>query len=72
MDPQGHIVSVTTDGCNTMLGCLNGVHAIMRKELSWIPDWGGCMAHDPSNMLKAATSFLGESYLKGKTVLIHF
>ena len=62
--PRSNIVSISTDGCSTMLGSMNGVHTIMRESLPHLPDWGGCMAHSPSNMLKAATPFLGESFIK--------
>lgn len=62
--PRNNIVSISTDGCSTMLGSMNGVHALMRETLPHLPDWGGCMAHSPSNMLKAATPFLGESFIK--------
>ena len=62
--PRSNVVTISTDGCSTMLGSINGVHAIMRKALPHLPDWGGCMAHSPSNMLKAATPFLGESFIK--------
>ena len=47
-----------------MLGAVNGVHALMRNILPHLPDWGGCMAHSPSNMLKAATPLLGTSFIK--------
>ena len=62
--PRNNIVSIATDGCSTMLGSDNGVHAIMRESLPHLPDWGGCMAHSPSNMLKAATPYLGDSFIK--------
>ena len=62
--PRTNIVSLSTDGCSTMLGSKNGVHALMRESLPYLPDWGGCMAHSPSNMLKAATPFLGKSFIK--------
>ena len=62
--PRTNIVSISTDGCSTMLGAINGVHAIMRESLTHLPDWGGCMAHSPSNMLKAATPYLGDSFIK--------
>ena len=61
--PDSNIVTISTDGCNAVLGKFKGVHALMRKRLPWLPDWGGCMAHSPSNMLKAATSHLGESFM---------
>lgn len=62
--PRSNIVSISTDGCSTMLGKIGGVHTIMRESLPHLPDWGGCMAHNPSNMLKSATPLLGESFIK--------
>ena len=41
--PRTNVVSISTDGCSTMLGTENGVHALMRKVLPHIPDWGGCI-----------------------------
>jgi hypothetical protein len=67
--PDRHIVTISTDGCSTMLGRFGGVHAIMRKRLPWLPDWEGCMAHSPINMLKTATPYLGESFMKVVTSL---
>ena len=61
---EKNLVTISTDGCSAMLGRFKGVHALMRERLPWLPDWGGCMAHSPSNMLKAATACLGESFLK--------
>ena len=55
--PMINIVSISTDGCSTMLGSMNGVHTIMRESLPHLPD---C----PTNILKAATRFLGESFIK--------
>ena len=62
--PVKNLVTISTDGCSAMLGKFKGVHAVMRERLPWLPDWGGCMAHSPSNMLKAATACLSESFLK--------
>lgn len=67
--PETNVVTISTDGCSTMIGRFAGVHALMRKRLLWLPDWGGCMAHSPSNMLKAATSCLGESFIKSVSSL---
>ena len=62
--PEKNLVTISTDGCSAMLGKFKGVHALMRERLPWLPDWGGCMAHSPSNMLKAATACLGGSFMK--------
>jgi len=37
-----------------MIGAENGVHALFRKILPHLPSWGGCVAHDASNILKSA------------------
>ena len=64
--PLENIMVVTTDGCSTMLGSDNGVHALMRRRLPHLPSWGGCTCHDLSNLLKAAfpklNSNLGKLY----------
>ena len=52
--PIKNVVFVTTDGCSTMIGEENGVHALFRKILPHLPSWGGCVAHDASNILKSA------------------
>ena len=62
--PRTNIVSICNDGCSTMLGEFGGVHTIKRESLPHLPDWGGCMAHSPSNMLKSTTPNLGESFNK--------
>ena len=31
--PKLNVVTITTDGCSTMLGHMNGVHAIMRRDM---------------------------------------
>ena len=62
---------VTTDGCSTMLGEQNGVHALMRwdsvryeiiiclrRRLPHLPKWGGCTCHDCSNILKVSCNQL--------------
>ena len=47
--PIANVVFVTTDGCSTMIGAGNGVHALFRKILPHLPSWGGCVADDSSN-----------------------
>ena len=67
--PLSNLVTISTDGCSAMLGKFKGVHALLRERLPWLPDWGGCMAHSPSNMLKAATACLPESFMKSVSSL---
>ena len=67
--PLSNLVTISTDGCSAMLGKFKGVHALLRERLPWLPDWGGCMAHSPSNMLKAATVCLPESFMKSVSSL---
>ena len=56
--PSENLVSLTTDGCSTMLGEKSGVHARLRKVLPHLPDLGGCTSHDASNTLKASVKKL--------------
>ena len=62
--PISNIVFITTDGCSTMIGADNGVHALFRKILPHLPSWGGCVAHDASNMLKSAVPKLAPNLTK--------
>ena len=62
--PITNIVFITTDGCSTMLGSENGVHALFRKILPHLPSWGGCVAHDASNILKSAVPKLAPNLTK--------
>ena len=62
--PIQNVVFVTTDGCSTMIGADNGVHALFRKILPHLPSWGGCVAHDASNILKSAVPKLSPNLTK--------
>ena len=62
--PVANVVFVTTDGCSTMIGKDNGVHTLMRKILPHLPSWGGCVAHDASNILKSAVPKLSPNLTK--------
>ena len=59
-----NLISVSTDGCSTMLGKDNGVQARLRQEIPHIPDFGGCPAHDCSNVLKSTLLKLHPDMLK--------
>ena len=56
--PKQNCVSITTDGCSTMLGKDSGVQKIMRDEIPHLPDFGGCVDHDISNSIKSAVKKL--------------
>ena len=62
--PIANVVFITTDGCSTMIGAENGVHALFRKILPHLPSWGGCVAHDSSNILKSAVPKLAPNLIK--------
>ena len=62
--PIANVVFITTDGCSTMIGAENGVHALFRKILPHLPSWGGCVAHDSSNILKSAVPKLAPNLTK--------
>ena len=47
-----------------MIGADNGVHALFRKILPHLPSWGGCVAHDASNILKSAVPKLAPNLTK--------
>ena len=40
--PLSNIMTVSTNGCNTMLGDDGGVHEVMRQRIPHLPHWGGC------------------------------
>ena len=40
--PLSNIMTVSTDGCSTMLGDEGGVHELMRQRIPHLPHWGGC------------------------------
>ena len=62
--PISNVVFITTDGCSTMIGVDNGVHTLFRKILPHLPSWGGCVAHDASNILKSAVPKLSPNLTK--------
>ena len=57
------MMMVSTDGCSTMIGKLNGVQAIFRRRVPSLPDWGGCNGHDSSLMLKHGIPKLDPDFL---------
>jgi hypothetical protein len=61
------LVQISTDGCSTMLGQLNGVQAIFRRRVPTLPDWGGCLGHDSSLMLKYGITKLDPEFITVST-----
>ena len=59
-----NVVSISTDGCKVMLGEENRVHAILNTKMTHLPEFGGCPAHDCSNVLKSAVDKLHPDLLK--------
>ena len=57
VDPQ-KTMSISTDGCQAMLGELRGAVSILRGKIKTLPKWGGCADHDLANMLKTAVKTL--------------
>ena len=57
------LVNITTDGCSTMLGATNGVHALFRELVPTLPNWGGCLSHDSSHLLQYGVPKLHPSFL---------
>ena len=53
-----NVMNINTDGCSTMLGKAKGAVTLLRLEIATLPEWGGCTAHDLSNILKAAVKAL--------------
>ena len=47
-----NMVSGQTDGCAAMLGKFKGCHTLSKKEVTTLPDFGGCEAHDACNIIK--------------------
>ena len=62
--PKENLISTATDGCPTMIGRLNGVHAKIRDEVTHLPDFGGCPAHDASNSRKEGLKKLNVNIVK--------
>ena len=61
------LVNVTTDGCSTMLGAINGVHALFREIVPSLPDWGGCLSHDSSHLLQYGVPKLDPNFITVST-----
>ena len=61
------LMQLSTDGCSTMLGRLNGVQAIFRRRVPTLPNWGGCSGHDSSLMLKHGVPKLDPYFIKVST-----
>ena len=61
------LVNITTDGCSTMLGAINGVHKLFRDLVPSLPDWGGCLSHDSSHLLQYALPKLDPSFVAVST-----
>ena len=57
------LVNITTDGCSTMLGIINGVHTLFRELVPTLPDWGGCLSHDSSHLLQYGISKLDPTFV---------
>lgn len=51
-------MSVATDGCSTMLGVAKGAVTLLRTQIETLTDFGGCSAHDLSNILKGGVNSL--------------
>ena len=51
-------------GIKVILGEENGVQAILNRKMTHLPEFGGCLAHDCSNVLKSAVDKLHPDLLK--------